>query len=386
MTWAFGAAATPPPVELYAFEVQVAVHASNMERWRRWKAAFVDVALRACDSPLLTTMIAGGCAGTVSRTVTAPLDRMKVLAQEGRVISKLSVATSSMAASQQQNPSSSTHLFTHPTVLGDATDTAARTASSRVLSTPSSRGPGLRDLCRYIYQNGGVAAFWRGNGVNCLKAGPEQAAAFSARQFYVSNICQDPSDPTFAENCAVGSLAGVTAQALLYPMEVVKTRMAVAECHEYSGIADCFRQSVRRGGFRDLYVGLGANIVGIVPHRGLEMGTFFTLHRAARHRYGEHAPPLIATMGISFVASMVSQVVTYPLNLARTRLQTQGVGNRPILYNGLVHCLLTVWRQDGFRGLFVGITPNMMKAVPSSMLMYMVFSTVMNALEDMKQS
>lgn len=321
---------------------------------RRMSAALLARSSDAKDavsaSPLLQTLVAGGSAGAISRTLTAPLDRMKVLAQEGRVLRHI------------QGSQGVSHV-------------------------------GARDLFLYLFRTGGAAAFWRGNGVNCLKAGPEQAAAFTARQFYLPLVCSDMERPTFAENCAVGSLAGLSAQALLYPMEVVKTRMAVADSREYSSIADCFRQSIRRGGVRDLYVGLFANAVGIIPHRGLEMGTFFTLDRIARQALAggdgcsttqqlkQQPLPLYATLGISFTASMISQVVTYPLNLVRTKLQTQGVNGRPVLYSGIKDCIARVWREDGARGLFSGIVPNMMKSVPASMIMYMTFSSVMNALQ-----
>lgn len=341
---------SPHPAELYAFEATASGNPTVRRASNHVLAACGTATTIIASSAVLKTLFAGGAAGAVSRTMTAPLDRVKMLAQEGRVTSRCPRA------------------YCHPTMLHSVTATMPQKAN-------------IRDIVRYVYRNGGVLAFWRGNGVNCLKAGPEQAAAFTARQFYVTRICQDPLNPTFAENCGVGALAGVSAQVLLYPMEVIKTRMAVAECHEYSGIADCFRQSVQRNGFRDLYVGLMANTAGIIPHRGLEMGTFFTLDRMATRAYGEHAPPFLVTMTISFVASMVSQVVTYPLNLARTKLQTQGVNGRPILYSGLVDCLAKVVRQDGIRGLFTGILPNMMKAVPSSMLMYVTFRRVQYGLE-----
>lgn len=331
----------------------------------------LDAALATvASSPLLQTLCAGGAAGAVSRTCTAPLDRIKMLAQEGRVSAFLS---------------SSARHHCHPTVTG---------------SPPAPVTPTLRDIAKYVYRTGGMCSFWRGNGVNCLKAGPEQAAAFTARQLYLAQLCHNGATPTFLQNCVVGAAAGLTAQVLLYPMEVVKTRMAVATNGEYRSIYDCFRQSVQRGGWRDLYVGLSANCVGIVPHRGLEMGTFFTLERLAvaeyrrRHTASHGAVvarptsqqqqvplPLYATLAISFTASMVSQVVTYPLNLARTKLQTQGVNGRPVRYQGLGHCLMSVLREGGVKGLFAGIVPNMLKAVPSSMLMYVTFRQTQQFLD-----
>lgn len=316
-----------------------------------------DVTHAISNSPFLKTLIAGGTAGALSRTATAPLDRMKVLAQEGRVMNHLR----------------------H--------------------SAPPTATIGARDLFRYVYHTEGLMAFWRGNGANCLKAGPEQAAAFTVRQMYIPLVCNDVSQPTFRENCTVGALAGLTAQVLLYPMELIKTRMAVADAHEYRGILDCFRQSIRKGGVRELYTGLTANAIGIIPHRGLEMGTFFTLERIARRAFHQdrdthhtsHSTrtpplPLALTLLISFAASMVSQIVTYPLNLARTKLQTQGVNGRPLLYRGVGHCMQSVVREHGVRGLFAGIGPNMMKSVPASMIMYVTFSRMMALFDERSTS
>ena len=285
------------------------------------------------SSPVATTLAAGGCAGAVSRTITAPLDRLKVLAQEGRC--------------------------------------ARQFGASRVSAA---------QLCRLIYHEGGILSFWRGNGINCLKAGPEFAAAFTARQFYVGRLCANPAKPTAWENFAVGALGGVTAQWLLYPMEVIKTRMTVSSTNEYRSIADCFAQSLRRGGVLDLYRGMLANTAGIIPHRGIEMGLFFTLEQKYTQLTG-HAAPFMWLTAFGFFSSIVSQVVTYPLNLVRTRLQTQGVNGRAIRYRGLCHCLYTVAREEGVRGLFMGILPNMLKAVPSSMTMYVVFRETKSFLE-----
>ena len=337
----------PHPSELQALELQyVACSASLKITQTMLTEKLVVAANVVAEHPFLRTFVAGGIAGAVSRTCTAPLDRIKMLAQEGRL--------------QQWT-------MPHPTVQS------------------AMKGPcdmqRMVIFARHVYFHDGALAFWKGNGVNCLKAGPEQAVAFAARQFYLSSVAVDPSRPSFGENFVVGAAAGCTAQTLLYPMEVVKTRMAVDNHGEYNGIADCIMQSFRRGGIRDLYRGMFANMAGILPHRGLEMGSFFSMDQAATQAYGG-APPLYVTMVCSFIASLFSQILTYPLNLARTRLQTQGVNGRPRLYNGLFHCLATIVRKDGPKGLFVGLLPNMLKAVPASMLMYITFRRVQLHLDE----
>ncbi|RNE99540.1 ADP/ATP mitochondrial carrier protein [Trypanosoma rangeli] len=84
----------------------------------------------------LATFFAGGVAGACSRSLTAPLDRIKIIVQEG-------------------------HLVTGP--------------YQRIYSFKSAR---LKDVFNLIRADGGWRAFWRGNGVNCLKAGPEFAIVF----------------------------------------------------------------------------------------------------------------------------------------------------------------------------------------------------------------
>ena len=87
-------------------------------------------------------LIAGGIAGAISRTATAPLDRIRVLLM-------------------------------------------CKTGNTQVNSASYSRIAEARNLLRIIYADGGLSAFWRGNGVNIVKIIPE-----SAIRFYVFESCK----------------------------------------------------------------------------------------------------------------------------------------------------------------------------------------------------
>lgn len=49
---------------------------------------------------------------------------------------------------------------------------------------------------------------------------------------------------------------------------------------------------------------------------------------------------------------LLSQFVSYPLALVRTRLQAQGVGGNPIKYSGMVDVFSQTLRNEGFSGLY----------------------------------
>lgn len=425
----------------------------------------------------IATFIAGGVAGAASRTLTAPLDRIKLIVQEGHLV---------------QAPASAKAPADASTVRG------AATAAGKVRTNPS-----LLQVARLIKADGGWKSFWRGNLINCFKAGPEFAIVFSIRR-YLSSLYEDcverekgrrkrsiarwkehdarsnaisrreqeeresmlgaredaPTDtntkaeahnghgsassnkaataaagtarpsssaapsltsvpewrhlspaelrerqrcvsaeasiftppfnrfgclsaiPQLAINCTIGSIAGLGAQGILYPMEVVKTRVVVSRSNEYrGGVREIVRQGYQKGGVMDFYKGFAPNMVGIVVYRGLEMGLYSSaqqsimLYRMQVLKMNRHDASLnAAEVGlVGMFASIVAQTVSYPLNVIRTRLQTQGTNGRAKKYNGMVDCCVKMIRNKGAASLFSGLTANYLKAVPASACTFVVF-------------
>ena len=75
------------------------------------------------------------------------------------------------------------------------------------------------------------------------------------------------------------------------------------------------------------------------------------------------------------VSSSCAMIITYPLNLVRTRLQTSGMPGRKV-YTSAFHVIQDAVSQDGFRGLYRGLVPNMMKVLPSTSISYAVYDYI----------
>ncbi|RNF18744.1 ADP/ATP mitochondrial carrier protein [Trypanosoma conorhini] len=336
----------------------------------------------------LATFFAGGVAGACSRTLTAPLDRIKIIVQEG-------------------------HLVTG--------------SYQRIYSFKSAR---LKDVFNLIRADGGWRAFWRGNAVNCLKAGPEFAMVFSLRRYFLSlyedgveeeerrwlaltsqglsprSNEPDPSTlsvlpppfgrygtltgvPRILVNFSIGACAGFGAQFALYPLEVVKTRIVVSKMTEFrGGIREVVAATYRKGGIAEFYRGLTPNMVGVFVYRGLEVGVYSTaqqqimMYRMQRYGMSRHDAALssMETAGVGMVASVIAQTVTYPLNVVRTRLQTQGINGREMKYSGMMDCFIKMVHGKGVASLFSGLTANYLKAIPASTCMFVVFELVQKLL------
>lgn len=109
------------------------------------------------------SLLSGSVAGVVSRTGTAPIDRLKTIMQAG------------------------------------------------VEGAPRGVVSGLKG----IYADGGIKAFFRGNGVNCLKVGPEMGIKMVAFDRLKGVLSEARGALTPMERFIAGGIAGALAQAIV---------------------------------------------------------------------------------------------------------------------------------------------------------------------------
>ena len=98
-------------------------------------------------------------------------------------------------------------------------------------------------------QEGGLAAFYKGNGTNVLKIIPETAVKFWAYETLKHLIAKNPENITIPERFSAGALAGLCSQTLVYPLEITKTRLSIST--HYKGIFDCITSIVRTEGTKN---------------------------------------------------------------------------------------------------------------------------------------
>jgi solute carrier family 25 phosphate transporter 23/24/25/41 len=244
-------------------------------------------------------------------------------------------------------------------------------------------GPAFRG----ILAEGGVAGFWRGNGTNVLKIAPETAVRFFAFDWIKRQIAGNPGNITAAERFVAGALAGVISTCAIYPLEIAKTRLALSQSGQFRGIGDCLVSLARSEGVFAVYRGLGASLLGIVPYSGTELMTFSLLRDAYAARFPDTEPGVATLLSCGAVASMAGQVVAFPLQLARTRLQAQGLPGRDgAKYRGVVDCLTSVLKRDGPLGLYRGMMPGFLKSIPSCMISFAVFEQTRTFLNKVHKS
>ncbi|XP_047524277.1 calcium-binding mitochondrial carrier protein SCaMC-2 isoform X1 [Pieris napi] len=274
-------------------------------------------------------LLAGGIAGAFSRTCTAPLDRLKVFLQ------------------------------VNPT-----------------------RENMVRCLARMINE-GGINGLWRGNGINVIKIAPESALKFAAYEQVKRLIKGEKKNQPLEihERFIAGASAGAISQTVIYPLEVLKTRLALRKTGQYLGILDAARKIYAREGLKCFYKGYIPNILGIVPYAGIDLAVYETLKKKyiSKYQANNSQPGILLLLACGSASCTLGQVCSYPLALVRTRLQAQersakgAEGTMSGVFRDIV-------QREGFRGLYRGITPNFIKVIPAVSISYVVYEYASRSL------
>ncbi|KAF2270525.1 mitochondrial 2-oxodicarboxylate carrier protein-like protein [Lojkania enalia] len=160
----------------------------------------------------------------------------------------------------------------------------------------------------------------------------------------------------FQYQFAAGAVAGISEILVMYPLDVVKTRIQLqhgkaVDGQGYTGVLDCFQKIIRNEGVSRLYRGITAPILMEVPKRAIKFSSNDTFAPLYQRLF--HSPvltqPLAVLTGAS--AGAVESLVVVPFELLKIRLQDKTSASR---YSGLLDCLVKVVRHEGPLALYNG--------------------------------
>lgn len=243
---------------------------------------------------------AGAIAGGISRTVTSPLDVIKIRFQV------------------QLEPTSSWALL-----------------RNNVSQMP--KYTGMFQATKDIFREEGLPGFWRGNVPALLMVMPYTAIQFAVLHKFKtfasgSSKAEDHIRLSPYLSYVSGALAGCAATVGSYPFDLLRTILASqGEPKVYPNMRSALADIVRTRGFRGLYAGLSPTLVEIVPYAGLQFGTYDTFKRWAmawnRFRYSKTS--LTDAEGLSsfqlficgLAAGTCAKLVCHPLDVVKKRFQ-----------------------------------------------------------------
>lgn len=221
---------------------------------------------------------------------------------------------------------------------------------------------GVLRAMRSIYGTEGFRALWRGSGAVALSAGPAHALYFASYEYTRSRL-----EANGFQQLAPG-LAGVAStvilDAIMTPLDVVKQRMQL-NATKYPSVHSCLRSVFHTQGISAFFAGYRATLIMNVPFTAV----YFTAYETAKKYLSTHrkdggfSASLHCLAGAG--AGAAAAAATNPLDVVKTRLQTQGeVGARR--YMGMGHALRAIAVEEGTPGLMRGVRARMMFHAPAA--------------------
>ncbi|EPZ33262.1 ADP/ATP translocase [Rozella allomycis CSF55] len=262
--------------------------------------------------------LAGGISAGVSKTIVAPIERVKILLQLQDISKQLS---------------------------------------------PDKRYNGIMDVIRRVPKEQGVSAFWRGNLANVIRYFPTQALNFAFKDKYKKLFNPYKKDKEFGKwfvgNLAAGGAAGATSLLFVYPLDFARTRLAAdvgkGANREFNGLVDCLGKIFKADGMKGLYQGFNVSVVGIIVYRACYFGGYDTMKS-----YLPKDAPLWQNWVVAQTVTTLAGLASYPFDTIRRRMMMQS-GRGEVLYKSTIDCWRKTVVTEGPKALFKGSLTNIIR-------------------------
>jgi len=257
--------------------------------------------------------LAGGLAGALAKTCTAPLDRLKIIMQTS-------------GASQQS--------------------AAAKAAVSG----------GLVPAFMAIGKSEGLAGYWRGNTPQVARVLPYSATMLFAYDFYKKKYADKKTgELSVPGRLLAGASAACTATIVTYPLDIIRLRLSVDPTT--TNMVAVFKNIMREEGVMAFAKGLPATCLSIAPYSALNFCAFDLFKQTIPEEIRNEP------QGIAMASLMATAVATgscYPLDTVRRQMQMKSS-----TATNIVVAAKNIVATQGVGGLFRGFVPNAVKNMPN---------------------
>ncbi|KAK7542676.1 mitochondrial carrier domain-containing protein [Phyllosticta citribraziliensis] len=184
-----------------------------------------------------------------------------------------------------------------------------------------------------------------------------------------------PPNYSLAANMTAGAFAGIAEHSVMYPIDLLKTRMQVANPSPtavYSGISNAMITITRLEGFRTLWRGVSSVVLGAGPAHAVYFATYEAVKHSAGGNEGgkhEHHPFAAALSGAS--ATIASDALMNPFDVIKQRMQLHGSSHK-----SLSDCAKSVFRHEGIGAFYVSYPTTLCMTVPFTALQFVAYESL----------
>lgn len=251
------------------------------------------------------------------------------------------------------------------------------------------------DCMRQMYRVEGLFSFWKGILPPIMVEMPRRALGFFCyEQFkHLFNFNGQDSPPTPLSHSLVGLGSGVIGAFIVGPFEAVKVKMQINRSR--ASVAPSTwavaKQIVTQEGIMDGIVrkGLTATIMRNGIFNTWYYGFYFSAKDAlptfedVRMEQGKR-------FALGFMGGAFASCFNCPFDVAKSRIQAQSVSKvknctkgdgKNVIYRGTLQTIAIVYKQEGFKALYKGMVPKILRLGPGGAILIVVYEAVYEQLQ-----
>lgn len=224
---------------------------------------------------------------------------------------------------------------------------------------------------------------------------PKMAIRFTSYEWYKQMLADTDGSVSGRATFLAGLSAGVTeAVAVVTPMEVIKIRLQ-AQHHsmadpldipKYRNAAHALYTVVKEEGVGALYRGVSLTALRQGTNQAVNFTAYSELKSILQNRQLDPnvALPSWQTAGIGLISGAMGPMCNAPIDTIKTRLQKTPAQPGETAVGRIVNIGNLMWRQEGVRAFWMGITPRVMRVAPGQAVTFAVYEYLRGILEKSK--
>lgn len=246
------------------------------------------------------------------------------------------------------------------------------TACSSWYKTPNHFN-GTVDAFVKISRSEGLRSLWSGLPPTLVMAVPTTVIYFTCYDHLKDFLCYGLGCHSNYAFIIAGGLARLGAVTVITPLELVRTKMQSRRV-SYSELRVCIRSAVTQRGVLSLWRGWGPTVLRDVPFSAMYWFNYELLKAELCERYRTPQASFPISFAAGAVSGAIAAITTLPFDVVKTHRQIE-LGEAEMLKAPLKKpsstwvIMKSIWTDAGYRGLFAGFLPRVIKVAPACAIM-----------------
>ena len=142
------------------------------------------------------------------------------------------------------------------------------------------------------------------------------------------------------------------------------------------------KQIIQKDGFG--FRGINKGVTATMSRNGIFNMVYFGFYHSVKNivpAYENHKKEFARKVAIGFTSGTLACFVNIPFDVAKSRIQGPQPQPGVIKYKSTLGSVFIVYREEGFRALYKGLVPKVMRLGPGGAIMLLVFEYAYDFLQ-----